>query len=93
MENLKHSNKLLFEVNEEPGKPGQLKFTDNLSHELRTPLHVIIGFSQLMLDEVPGTINEEQRQSLNDILSHARRLQSLINRIFDLPGTQPGKEE
>ena len=53
----------------------------HISHDLRTPLNVIMGFSALMLDEVPGKINEEQRQCLNDILSNARRLLDLINDI------------
>jgi signal transduction histidine kinase len=84
-ESLQHSNKLLFEDNEELRKATQAKyeFMSNMSHELRTPLNVIIGFSELMLDEVPGKINEEQRQNLNDILSNGRRLLKLIDDILD----------
>jgi signal transduction histidine kinase len=95
MESLQHSNKLLIETNGEPGKATQSKsqFSDNMCHELRTPLNVIIGFSELMLDEVPGKINEEQRQSLNDILNNARRLLNLINSIFEIPRAESGKEE
>ena len=43
-------------------------FLASISHELRTPLNVILGFSQL-LDGIPGGINGEQRQCLNDVLS------------------------
>jgi signal transduction histidine kinase len=84
-ESLQHSNKLLFEDDEELRKATQAKyeFMSNMSHELRTPLNVIIGFSELMLDEVPGKINEEQRQNLNDILSNGRRLLKLIDDILD----------
>lgn len=84
-ESLQRSNKLLFEANEKLGRVTQAKsqFMDNMSHELRTPLNVIIGFSELMLDEVPGKINEEQRQNLNDILSNGRRLLKLIDDILD----------
>ena len=57
---------------------------DNISHDLRTPLNIIIGFSELMLGEVPGPINANQRQCLNDILSSSKRLLDLINNILDL---------
>ncbi len=50
-----------------------------MSHDFRTPLNIIIGFTELMLDEVPGKINEEQRRSLNDILNSAKRLLELVN--------------
>jgi signal transduction histidine kinase len=84
-ESLQRSNKLLTEANEKLRKVTQAKsqFMDNMSHELRTPLNVIIGFSELMLDEVPGKINEDQRQNLNDILSNGRRLLNLIDDTLD----------
>jgi len=64
----------------------------HMSHDLRTPLNVIIGFAGLMLDEVPGPINQEQRQCLNDILSSARRLLELINGILDPSDGKDDKE-
>ena len=53
----------------------------DLSHELRSPLNLVIGFSQLLLDGVPGPINDRQQQCLSDILQGARRLLELIDRI------------
>jgi signal transduction histidine kinase len=84
-ESLQHSNALLLEANEKLRKAAQAKyqFVDRMSHELRTPLNVIIGFSELMLDEISGEINEEQRQNLNDILSNGKRLLKLIDGIID----------
>jgi signal transduction histidine kinase len=92
-ESLQRSNKLLLEANEELKKAIQArsKFIANMSHELRTPLNVIIGFSELMLEEVPGKINEEQRQNLNDILSNGKRLLQLIDDILDLFKIESGK--
>ncbi|MBM4433086.1 MAG: PAS domain S-box protein, partial [Chloroflexi bacterium] len=40
-------------------------FLSHMSHELRTLLNAVIGFSELMLDGIPGEINEEQRGCLN----------------------------
>ena len=92
-ESLQRSNKMLFEANEALRKANQSKyeFMANMSHELRTPLNVIIGFSELMLDEVPGKINEEQKQNLNDILSNGRRLLKLIDGILDQFEAESGK--
>ena len=69
------------------------EFLSNMSHELRTPLNVIMGFSQLMVDEVPGEINEEQKQCLSDILNSSQRLLNLINGVLDLSKIESGKME
>ncbi len=83
----------LIEKTEEVEEANQAKseFLAHMSHELRTPLNVIIGFSELMVDEVPGKINEEQRQSLNDILDSSQHLLSLINDVLDLSKVEAGK--
>jgi len=69
------------------------EFLAHMSHELRTPLNVIIGFSELMLDKVPGQINEEQKQCLSDILNSSKHLLGLINDILDLSKIESGKLE
>ena len=95
VESLQHSNKLLSEANQELREATQAKsdFLAHMSHELRTPLNVIIGFSELMVDGVPGKINSEQRQSLNDILSSGQHLLNLIDDILDLSKVEAGKIE
>ncbi|MBA7598678.1 Sensor histidine kinase RcsC [subsurface metagenome] len=95
VDSLQRSNKLLFEANEELMQATQAKseFLAHMSHELRTPLNVIIGFSELLLDEVPGKINEEQRRCLNDVLGGGNNLLNLINDILDLSKIESGKME
>jgi len=95
VDDLQWSNKLLFEANKQLKKTTDAKsvFLASMSHELRTPLNVIIGFSELMIDEVPGEINEEQRQCLNDVLSSSKHLLSLINEVLDLSKIESGKVE
>jgi PAS domain S-box-containing protein len=69
------------------------EFLANMSHELRTPLNVIIGFSELLVDQVPGKINEEQRQGLEDVLSSGRQLLNLINGVLDISRIESGRVE
>jgi len=83
----------LEEKTSEVERANQLKseFLANMSHELRTPLNVITGFSELMADEVPGAINEEQRQCLSDILISSKNLLKLINGVLDLSKIESGR--
>jgi len=85
----------LMEKTRELEAASQLKseFLAGMSHELRTPLNAVIGFSELMLDGVPGEINDEQRQCLNDILSSGQHVLNLINHVLDLSKVEAGKME
>jgi len=56
---------------------------ERISHDFRSPLNIIIGFSELMLDEAPGKINDDQRSALNDILASGRRLLGLVDELFE----------
>lgn len=56
-----------------------------LSHDSRKLLNIIMGFTELMLDEVPGKINPAQRQSLQDIRESSRRLLALLNGCGERP--------
>ncbi|MCX7912663.1 MAG: hypothetical protein N2506_06885 [Dehalococcoidales bacterium] len=49
------------------------------SHAVRNHLNIIIGLTQLLLDEVPGQINEEQRASLKHILESGYRLLEVVD--------------
>jgi len=64
-----------------------------MSHELRTPLNSIIGFSEVLQDQLFGPINAKQQEYVRNILSSGRHLLSLINDILDLSKVESGKME
>jgi two-component system, NtrC family, sensor kinase len=69
------------------------EFLANMSHELRTPLNAIIGFSQVLNEQLFGEVNEKQQEYLEDILSSANHLLSLINDVLDLSKVEAGQVE
>jgi signal transduction histidine kinase len=69
------------------------EFLANMSHELRTPLNAIIGFSQVLRDEMVGSVNEKQAEYLDDIISSGNHLLSLINDVLDLSKDEAGQVE
>jgi signal transduction histidine kinase len=69
------------------------EFLANMSHELRTPLNAIIGFSQVLRDEMIGSVNEKQAEYLDDIISSGNHLLSLINDVLDLSKVEAGQVE
>jgi signal transduction histidine kinase/putative methionine-R-sulfoxide reductase with GAF domain len=69
------------------------EFLANMSHELRTPLNAIIGFSEVLLQRMFGTLNDKQEEYLQDVLSSGRHLLSLINDILDLSKVEAGRME
>ncbi len=60
------------------------EFLANISHELRTPLTSIREGTQLLLDQVPGPLTPEQRQTLAILLDSSHRLNQLIASLLDL---------
>ncbi|WP_209121048.1 substrate-binding domain-containing protein [Alkalihalobacillus sp. BA299] len=65
------------------------EFLSKMSHELRTPLNGILGFAQLL--ELDETLNEQQRDFVQEILNGGSHLLELINEILDLSRIETGK--
>lgn len=59
-------------------------FLSNMTHEIRTPLNAIIGFTDMICNELYGPINNEKYRSyLHDVRSSATHLLAVINEILD----------
>ena len=59
-------------------------FLANMSHELRTPLSAVIGYSEMMEEELEDAGQDALLVDLGKIKSNARHLLSLINDVLDL---------
>ena len=69
------------------------EFLANMSHELRTPLNHITGFTELVVDQKFGKLNEIQIEYLNDALQSSKYLLALINDMLDLKKVVTGELE
>jgi PAS domain S-box-containing protein len=67
------------------------EFLATMSHELRTPLNSIIGFSQLLSDEIYGELNKNQKRYSSHITNSGIHLLGLINNILDISKIEAGK--
>ncbi|WP_245947341.1 substrate-binding domain-containing protein [Bacillus taeanensis] len=81
----------MIQAREEAEKANMAKsdFLSKMSHELRTPLNGILGFAQLL--ELEESLNETQRDFVQEILKGGSHLLNLINEILDLSRIETGK--
>jgi signal transduction histidine kinase/ActR/RegA family two-component response regulator len=85
----------LSTANVELARAARLKdeFLASMSHELRTPLNTILGLSEALQEQVYGSLNEEQLDSLRIIGDSGHHLLDLISDILDLSKIEAGKLE
>ncbi|HSK45660.1 MAG TPA: PAS domain S-box protein, partial [Candidatus Binatia bacterium] len=86
-------NEQLEARNQEVERANSLKteFLASMSHELRTPLHTIIGFSELLAEQLEGPLTEKQQRFVGHILQDARHLLELINEVLDISKIESGR--
>src|SRR5262249_44195605 len=65
-------------------------FLANMSHELRTPLNVIIGYSEMLLDEVPAVDPAELALDLGKIRTAGSQRLELLDSILTLSRLEAG---
>jgi signal transduction histidine kinase len=68
-------------------------FLASMSHELRTPLNAVIGFSDTMVMEIFGPLDERYKSYAADIRDSGSHLLSLINDVLDLSRLDAGHAE
>lgn len=92
---VRERTKELEKANTQLIEASQMKssFLANMSHELRTPLNSIIGYTGILLQGIPGKLNDEQKRELEMVAESGHDLLGLINDILDLSKIEAGKIE
>lgn len=69
------------------------EFLANMSHELRTPIQSIIGYIDLVKEQLELQNQFELQDDLNRVLKNADRLLQMINSLLDLAKIEAGRME
>jgi signal transduction histidine kinase len=64
-----------------------------LAHDIRTPLNAIDGYCSILEDEILGTINDRQRETLGRVRMAGRHLLSLLNNVMEMARLAAGVVE
>jgi signal transduction histidine kinase len=67
------------------------EFLANMSHELRTPLNAVLGFSEIIINQLAGPVGERYREYAENINKAGQHLLSLINDVLDLSKVEVGR--
>ena len=66
------------------------EFLGNMSHELRTPLNAVIGFSQLIRDQIMGEISPQYIDYAASIHTSGQHLLEVVNDLLDVASIESG---
>ena len=69
------------------------EFLANMSHEFRTPLNSILSFTDILLLEIDGSVNGQQKQDLEMIKESGEDLLALVNDLLDISKIEAGMME
>ncbi len=67
------------------------QFIANMSHELRTPLSAVIGYSEMLAEEIEDVGQTHLLTDVGKIEASARHLLGLINDVLDLSKIEAGR--
>jgi signal transduction histidine kinase len=90
----KHAEDALREAKDlaETASRTKSEFLANMSHELRTPLNAVIGFSEIIHQQIFGAIGEARYVDYaKDIHASGTHLLQVINDILDISKAEAGK--
>ena len=68
-------------------------FLHNMSHDIRTPMNAVLGYAQLMKDELKGKGMPETLEHLEKLQQSGNLLLSIINNVLDMARIESGRME
>jgi signal transduction histidine kinase len=94
-ESQRKASQELQRLNEQLQQASRAKsnFLANMSHELRTPMNAILGFVEMVLDDIYGEVPPHLREPLTDVQTNGKHLLRLINDVLDLSKIEAGRME
>ena len=69
------------------------RFLNNMSHDIRTPMNAILGYAQLMENELKGKDLPETSEHLKKLQQSGNLLLSIINNVLDMARIESGRME
>ncbi len=75
----------------EDASQAKSEFLSLMSHELRTPLQAIIGYTEVVIEELNLIDDEHHVKDLTRVITNSERLLKLINGVLDLAKIESGR--
>jgi signal transduction histidine kinase len=69
------------------------RFLASMSHELRTPLNAVIGYAEMVGEDIDAGTPPTDSRDLDHIVGSARHLLALIDQVLDLAKVEAGRME
>ncbi len=91
---LRESLSAVEQARDQAERAGRAKteFLMNMSHEFRTPLNAVVGFAQVLQNELAGSLNDKQRRYVEKLAGGADRLRKLTEDILLYAQMEKGDE-
>jgi len=67
------------------------EFVGSISHDLKTPVSVISGYTELLQDELSGTLNPRQNDILLALAEQTRTVQRRIDQLLEISRMESGR--
>ena len=88
---LREAEKLARETAEEANR-SKADFVATISHELRTPMNAVLGFTELLAEEISGPVSAVQRDHLRRVRVAGAHLMGLIEDLLGYARVEAGEE-
>ena len=76
----------------EAANRSKARFVATISHELRTPISAVLGYTELLAEEISGPISDIQREHLGRVRASGTHLMGLIDDLLGYARIEAGEE-